>query len=158
MKWWIFFYESMCWNLEVLSLQGRQLFSLNFFCQFGRDNFFFLCTLKKLMWIIENCFNFKVFIINHVFELFCRLSIRQLRKNHNRKPLVTCQFSGTCLQSQNFGGTSNLLWLLKGQLWSQISRVLLVICSAYIYSLERFFGQLFIDAFENFANFKFFWL
>ncbi len=66
------------------------------------------------------------------FLVFFWQSIPQLRKNHTMKPLVTCQFFGTCCQSQNFGGTPNLLWLWKGHLWNQISRVLFRFCSAYI--------------------------
>ncbi len=69
------------------------------------------------------------------------------------KPLVTCYFFGTCPQSQNIGGTPNLLWLRHGQLWNQISRLLFRFCSAYIYSFERFFGQLSNDVFDNFVNF-----
>jgi hypothetical protein len=54
--------------------------------------------------------------------------------------LVTCQFSGTCLQ--NFVEFDILFSLQHSQLWKQISRVLFRFCSAYIYSFERFFSQL----------------
>jgi hypothetical protein len=33
------------------------------------------------------------------------------------KSLVTCQFSGTCLQSENFGENVSLFWLL---FWSTL--------------------------------------
>ncbi len=77
------------------------------------------------------------------FRTFFRYSVPQLRKNHNMKPLVFPHFSPTGLQSQIFGGTPSLLWLRKGQLWKQISRVLFRFCSTYIYLFERFFSQLF---------------
>jgi hypothetical protein len=80
----------------------------------------------------------EVILPNHDFRFLVHQSIPQLRKSHTMKPLVTCQFSGTCPQSENFGESVSLLWLRDGQLWKQISRVLFGLCSAYIYSLERF--------------------
>jgi hypothetical protein len=41
----------------------------------------------------------------------------------------------------------------KGQLWKPISRVLLVFCSAYIYSFEWFFSQHFNDVLANLIRF-----
>jgi hypothetical protein len=67
-----------------------------------------------------------------VFFFLIRQSILPQRKSHTRKPLVSCQFSGTCPQSQNFGeNLVPILWLRQGQLWSQISWVLFGFCSAY---------------------------
>ncbi len=53
----------------------------------------------------------EVFLPNFVFEPFIRLTIFLLRKNHNVKPLVTCQISGTGRQSQNFGEMVIFFWL-----------------------------------------------
>jgi hypothetical protein len=72
------------------------------------------------------------------------------------EPLVTCQFSGTCLQSQNFGENLDLFWLWNDQFRKQISRVLFGICSAYIYSFDRFFGLLSSDVYEYFVTFAVF--
>jgi hypothetical protein len=69
--------------------------------------------------------------------------LTQLRKNQNMKPLVTLHSLGEGFQSQNLGENVCFLWLRKGQLWNQISQVLFGFCSAYIYSDERFFSQLF---------------
>jgi hypothetical protein len=44
----------------------------------------------------------EVILPNLVFQDSIQQSILQLRKHHNIKPLVVCQFSGTGLQSQNF--------------------------------------------------------
>jgi hypothetical protein len=56
------------------------------------------------------------------------------------KLLVTCHFSGTCLQSENFRNFKSLglFWLRNGQLWKQISRVRFGFCSTYIYSFVSF--------------------
>jgi hypothetical protein len=35
------------------------------------------------------------------------------KKKHNMKPLVSCQFSGTCLEGQNFRENIGLFALLK---------------------------------------------
>ncbi len=95
----------------------------------------------------------KVILPDFVFSFYIRQSIPQLRKSHTMKPLVTCQFSGACLQSQNFVENLALFWLLKGQLRKQISRILLGFCSAHIYSFERFFGQLFNGIYDYFVIF-----
>jgi hypothetical protein len=88
----------------------------------GNDQFMMkiarICTQWEIGWLEVR----KVILPNFIFEIFVRWSIPQLRKNHNIKHLVTCQFSGTGLQSENFGGAANLLLLWKGQLWKQISR------------------------------------
>jgi hypothetical protein len=76
-----------------------------------------------------------------IFSIFVRYFIPQLRIKLNMKPVVILHFSG--LQSENFGESVSLFWLWKCQLWMLISRVLLGFCSAYIYSFERFFSQLF---------------
>jgi hypothetical protein len=68
------------------------------------------------------------------------------------KPLVTCQFSGTCLQNQKFVESVSLLWLRHGQLWKVISRVPFGFCLAYIYSFERFFSQLFNGIYDFFVT------
>jgi hypothetical protein len=69
------------------------------------------------------------------------------------KPHVAAHIPGTGLQSQDFAEFAIRFSLRKGQLWNQISQVLLGFCSAYLYSIERFFSQLFNDAFNNFINF-----
>jgi hypothetical protein len=89
-----------------------------------------------------------VILPNLVFQLFIQQSIPQLRKSQNRKPLVVPHFFGTGLQSQNFREFDILFSLRKGQLWTPISRLLLGFCSAYIYSFERFFSQLFNNGLE----------
>jgi hypothetical protein len=95
----------------------------------------------------------KLILPDSVFSFLIRESIPQLRKSHTREPLVTCQFSGTCLQSQDIVENLALFWLWKGQFRKQISRVLFGFCSAYIYSFERFFGQLPSDVYEYFVTF-----
>jgi hypothetical protein len=62
-------------------------------------------------------------------------------------------FFNTGLQSENFGENDHLFWQRKGQLWKQISRVLLRFYSACIYSLGRFFSQLFNDVYFNLIRF-----
>jgi hypothetical protein len=62
--------------------------------------------------------------------------------------LVAPHFSGTGLQIENFRENVSFSWLRVGQLWNQISRVLLVFCSGYTYSLERVFSQLSNDVFD----------
>jgi hypothetical protein len=71
-------------------------------------------------------------LLNHDFRFSVQQSIPQLRKNHIIKHLVTPQFSGTCLQSQNFGEIQGSFRLRHGQFWKQISRVLFGFYSAYI--------------------------
>jgi hypothetical protein len=53
------------------------------------------------------------------------------------------RFPSLGLQSESFVEFAIRFSLRKGQLWNQISRLLLGFCSAYIYSFERFFCQLF---------------
>ncbi len=72
------------------------------------------------------------------------------------EPLVTPQFSGTCLPSQNFGEKLGRFRLRNCQLLRQISRVLFGFCSAYIYSFERFFSQLFNGIHDYFVTFTIF--
>jgi hypothetical protein len=50
------------------------------------------------------------------------------------KPHVAAHFPGTGLQSQDFVEFAIRFSLRKGQLWNQISQVLLGFCSAYLYS------------------------
>jgi hypothetical protein len=97
-----------------------------------------------------------VILPNHGFRFFIQQSIPQLRKSHTRKPLVTCHFPGTCFQSWNFIENLDLFSQQIGRLSSQISPVLLGFYSAYIYSFERFFDQLFNDVYENFKKFVLF--
>jgi hypothetical protein len=72
------------------------------------------------------------------------------------KLLVTLHILSAGFQSQNLGENIRFPWLRKGQLWNQISRVLFEFCSAYIYSFERFFSQLFngvlLDRIYSFWN------
>jgi hypothetical protein len=58
----------------------------------------------------------EVILPNHVFGFFARWSMPQLKISHTKEPLVTCQFSGTCLQSENFGENLAIFWLRSGQL------------------------------------------
>jgi len=95
----------------------------------------------------------KVIFPNHVFRVLIRWSIPQLGKNHNIKPFIASHFSGTDLQIVNFEEKVGLLWLREGQFLNQISRVLFGFCSAYIYSFERFFCQLFNNMFDKFVGF-----
>jgi hypothetical protein len=64
--------------------------------------------------------------------------------NQNIRPLVTCLFSDTLVQSQNFRKSVSLFGLRKGQLRKQISRVLLRFYFAYI--LVR---NVFLSAFQK---------
>jgi hypothetical protein len=98
----------------------------------------------------------EVILPNHGFRFFIQKSIPQLRKSHTRKPFVTCHFPGTCLQSKNFGENLDLFSQQSGQLSSQKSPLLLGICSAYIYSFERFFSQVFNDVYDYFVSFQVF--
>jgi hypothetical protein len=82
----------------------------------------------------------EVILPNHDLKFSVQQSIPQLRKSHNLKSLVTCQFFGTGFQSQNFREIGGRFWLRMGQLWTRISRLLFGICSAYMYSFERSFS------------------
>jgi hypothetical protein len=66
------------------------------------------------------------------------------------KPLVTCQFSGTCLRSQKFVESLNRFYQQSGQLWKQIARVLFGFRSAYIYThLKGFLVSFLMMYMEN---------
>jgi hypothetical protein len=91
---------------------------------------------------IPKCEFFKFY-----FRVFSSIVNTPLRKNHIIKPLVTCQFSGTCLQSQKFVESVNRFCQQSGQLWKLISLVLFGFRSSYIYSFERVFSQLFNDVY-----------
>jgi hypothetical protein len=66
------------------------------------------------------------------------------------------RFPSMGLQSQNFGENVIFFWLWNGQLWKLISRVLFGFCSAYIYTFERFFSQLFNGVYDIFVSFAVF--
>jgi hypothetical protein len=60
------------------------------------------------------------------------------------------------LQTQNFVEIVSRFCQQSGQLWTRISPDWFGFCSAYIHSFERFFGQLFNDAYNIFVSFAFF--
>jgi hypothetical protein len=82
------------------------------------------------------------------FRDFCSIINTPIKKKTQHKTPWHPLFSSTCLQSQNFIKNTGHFRRRKGQLWDQISPVLFKFVSAYIYSFERFFCQLFNDVFE----------
>jgi hypothetical protein len=86
------------------------------------------------------------------FWVFCLIVNAPTKKTPKYKTPGCLRFPSMGLQSQNLVEIVSRFCQRSGQLWKLISQVLLEFSSAYIYSFERFFSQLFNDVYDSFVS------
>jgi hypothetical protein len=84
-----------------------------------------------------------------IFEVWASVKI-------TASPPLSTALPSMDVQCQNFVEIVSRFCQQSGQLWKLISRVLFGFCSAYLYSFERFFSQLFNDVYCFFISFAVF--